>query len=743
MATGKTKNMGLNSWGTIETVKQTELNANFSAIDNELAARGINIRWKGADATGASGSYNALLAAVNDSATTAIFIPPGVYLIERSITIPAAKRLEFARGARLKPAKGITITVNGTIAASLYDWIFDITAGGIIAGTPKVGDIYPTWFGAVGDSTADDTAAFQAAMAICGKKHRIFIPVGKYRIRQTLTNNSRGMYGAANYLDEGQSGSLLLWDPIDRTTDLLPCIRIENAGVDANFENFAIIGQVSYNSRTLSTWVNKSLFDQDSYSMFAAGTAAIEVAGGAKPIFRSVSTKQVKVGLLLNSTDGHITSYDCTWNGLIGLYCMRNSEDYYFEGGGITGAFCCIMLGIKEHVGHYGGFNATMKRVHMGYSPYGIYQVIDSDTYNNGSGVVGGLSGTMESVRFEQIGEAAIRLLPKSVTNGFYMSGFGMSWSSIDPNSAEYYALPDTLKASLSKQSYGVYLGTIRNAQFDDIEGFVVKSNAPGALGTAYISMLEKGNVISGLQPESVKIINRNVMATLLYSTPYSVGESIHAKANNPVSHGNLIVNPEQLKNWNIVAGTGINLTMVTNLDTLPVPFSPEMKAYVDKAVAGVLKITPNGSSNPFVGIPFNPSPLSIDTKRYICFEYFILSPQARYRSRLEFGNFATLYDNTFEVAVNQWTRISCREQYAPNASAYSASFFDLSATQPTYLAAVMVSYDANGSYSPYNHAYSKPAIESGDAFILTDKATGARGRIELVNGKLQITMLQ
>ncbi|WP_336788252.1 glycosyl hydrolase family 28-related protein [Paenibacillus sp. MMO-177] len=740
MATGKTSNMGMNIWGTSETVKPSELNANFTALDNELGARGMDIRWKGADASSAAGSYNALLTAVNDTATTAIFVPPGVYLIEKSITIPPNKRLEFARGARLKPAKGVTITVNGTIAASLYDWIFDITAGGSIAGTPKVGDIYPAWFGAVGDGVADDTAAFQAAMDLCNKKFRIFIPVGKYRIRQTITNNSRGMYGVANYLDDGQSGSLLVWDPLDTKTDLLPCIRIENAGVDANFENFAIIGPVGYNSRNLSTWINKSLYDQDSYSMFAAGTAAIEVAGGAKPIFRSIGTKQVKVGLLLNSTDGHVTSYDCTWNGLIGLYCMKNSEDYYIEGGGITGAFCCIMIGIKEHVGHFGGFNATMKRVHMGYSPYGIYQVIDSDTYGNAS--VGGLSGTMESVRFEQIGEAAIRLLPKSITGGLYMSGFGMSWSSIDPTSSEYYALPDTLKDKSVKQSYGVFLGTVANAKFDNTEGVVIKSNAPGAAGTAVINVLDKDNILTGLQPAYIRILQRNVEAALLYSTPLAVGESIHAKANNPVSHGNLIVNPELLKNWNIVAGTGVSLSMITNLETLPVPFSSEMKMYTDKTVSGVLKITPNGSSNPFVGISFNPSPLSVDTNRYIGFEYFILSPQARYRSRLEFGNFATLYDNTFEVPVNQWTKITCREQYAPNTSAYSASFFDLSATQPTYLAAVMVSYDYNGAFSPYNHVYTKQAIETVDSIILTDKATGARGKVELVNGNLQITTL-
>ncbi|TCN00633.1 pectate lyase-like protein [Paenibacillus sp. BK033] len=734
MATGKTSNMGMNSWGTSETVKPSELNANFAALDNELGARGLDIRWKGADASGAAGSYNALLAAVNDTAATGIFVPPGVYLIEKSIAIPANKRLEFARGARLKPAKGITITVNGTIAASLYDWIFDISAGGVIAGTPKVGDIYPTWFGAAGDGVTDDTAAFQAAMALCNKKFRIFIPVGKYRIRQTITNNSRGMYGAATFLDDGQSGSLLLWDPIDTKTDLLPCIRIENAGIDANFEDFGIYGQVAYNTANLATWVNKSLYDQSQYTMFAAGTAAIEVAGGARPILRCVATRQVKVGLLLNSTDGHVTSYDCSWNGLIGMYCMRNSEDYFIQGGMVSGAFCGLMIGVKEHAGHYGGMAVTLQRVHMGYSPYGIYQVIDAASVPD---VVNGIYGTLESVRFEYVGEAAIKLLPASLSAGLSISGFGMSWSTLNSSATEF-ALPDALKARNTKQSFAVYFGTVANCDFKDIEGTVMLSGAPGQLGTAYIEYLGDDVILSGLQPDYCVIAERYIDTSLQYSTPLLVGQSIRAKANNPLGHGNLIQNPELLKSW---TATGAALSMVTNLATLPVPFSAEMKTYVDKSMTAVLKISPNGNS-PYVAIPFNPVPLSVDTNRYIAFEYFILSPQARCRSRLEFGSSMTLYDFTFDVTVNQWTKITCNEQYAPNANAYSASFFDLSPSAPTYIAAVMVSYDYNAAYSPYGHAYSKAAIESGDAFILTDKTTGARGRIELVNGKLQVTML-
>ncbi|MFF2481801.1 glycosyl hydrolase family 28-related protein [Paenibacillus sp. NPDC058071] len=739
MSTNKTKNMNMNSWGSKDTVLREELNANFDAIDKEFADRGGSILWRGGSGNGTAGNYNALLSAVNSDINT-IYFPKGTYLVEKNITIPVAKRLTFDRGARIKPAKGVTITVNGAVDAGVYDWVFDISAGGVIAGTPLTADIYPHWFGAKGDGVTDDSAAFQAAMLICNKKYRIFLPQGTYRIRQTIENQSRGMYGVGDYVDGGQLGSQIMWDPIDTKTDLLPCIRIEQAGLDAVFENFSVIGEILYNPRQLSTWVNKSLFDQDLYSMFSAGPAAFEVAGGAKPIFRCVRTNQVKVGLLMNSTDGHITAYDCTWSGLIGVYCLKNSEDYFFQGGAISGAFCCIMFGIAEHANHYGGFGATMKRVHLGYAPYGVYQVKDSNTYDNASGGVNGLYGSFQSVRFEQVGEAAIKLLPKSISNGLLMSGLGMSWSSIDPTANEYTALPDSLKSPGEKQQYAVVLGYVTTTVIEGFEGLAVKSSAPGAKGSAYIDYIEKNVIVSGLNPEFLTIKNKNIRTSLLYTSPLTVGESIRAKANSAVSHGNLLKNPETASSWSVTAGTGTSLSVVSDLSKLPVPFSAEMKAYIDQSVGAVLKITPNGSSSPYISLGFSSS--SIETNRFLSFEYFILSPVSRYRSRLDFGSHATLYDDTFEVTTNGWSKISCREQLAPNSIGISASFFDLSAAQPTYIAAVMVNYDFNGAYSPYNHAYSKKAIESGDAFILTDKTTGTRNKIEIVGGKLQITAL-
>ena len=152
------------------------------------------------------------------------------------------------------------------------------------------------WFGAVGDGRTDDTLAFQTAMAKCDKRYKLFIPAGDYRIRQTIENNSRGIFGVGTYIDGGQMGTRIIWDPIDTTTDLLPCIRIRNAGIKAVFEDFGVYGVSKYNSRELGKWINKDLFEQSLYNMFAAGPAAIEIAGSATPIFRNIATSGVKVG---------------------------------------------------------------------------------------------------------------------------------------------------------------------------------------------------------------------------------------------------------------------------------------------------------------------------------------------------------------------------------------------------------------------------------------------------------------
>ena len=99
----------------------------------------------------------------------------GTYKIGSALTLPANVRLVFERGATLKPDSGVTVVIRGALSAGRYQ-IFDISSGGTFdlhnsgaaAGQNQRpnyvdGSIYPEWWGALGDSTTDDTTALLAA----------------------------------------------------------------------------------------------------------------------------------------------------------------------------------------------------------------------------------------------------------------------------------------------------------------------------------------------------------------------------------------------------------------------------------------------------------------------------------------------------------------------------------------------------------------------------------------------------
>lgn len=611
------------------------------------------------------------------------------------------------------------------------------------------------WFGAAGDGTTDDTAAFQSAMALCDKRYKLFIPAGNYRIRQTIENNSRGIFGVAPNIDSGQMGTRITWDPLDRTTDLLPCIRIRNAGINAVFEDFSITGMTSYNSRNLSTWINKDLFDQSLYSMFTSGTVAIEIAGAAKPIFRNITTTGVKVGQLLNSTKGHVSSYDCSWSGLIGVYCRTNSGDYFYQGGGISGAFCGIMLGTTLTSGHRGGFGALLYRIQLGFSPYGIYQCIDSglDDYNSAASV-SGLSGIFINAQFEQCGEAAIKLLTKSTTSNLRMFGFGFSWSiaSYSENASNWvYALPDALKNLDEKQQYAAWFGTITSpVTFNDDLGKLKKSSAQGAIGSAYIDTLtgDKESDLSGLTIVDT-IIRRKVTPLYKSIDLQTRMEEREHRTLMPVSAPNLLRNPEVLSNWTVANGGNISLVTAAQV---PVPITNEMRQVIGNNPV-IIKVTPDGINSPSIKIQFNAQTLPYQgtVNRNLAMQYFILETEyegsSLYKSigRIVAQNGEYIFNDALTWRTKDWKHMRGRELSSKTGLLYEFSIGALPKQGEIYIAGVMVTWDHIGSYSPYPHSYIADTLEIGgvgNGIVLTDSATGVRYRLMVMNGNINIIPL-
>ncbi|KQN99055.1 right-handed parallel beta-helix repeat-containing protein [Paenibacillus sp. Leaf72] len=172
-----------------DTLNLSEMNNNFALIDSEFAQRGINLLWKGADPTGATDSSAALLNAIAENSDT-IFIPKGVYALHTNLTVPTAKRLVFDQNARFRPNRNITLTIDGIVTANAFDWIFDLTNSGKIAGSLKVDNIYPQWFGAKADNITNDYLAIQHAEDLASIGSATVIFSGTFAISASIVKKS-------------------------------------------------------------------------------------------------------------------------------------------------------------------------------------------------------------------------------------------------------------------------------------------------------------------------------------------------------------------------------------------------------------------------------------------------------------------------------------------------------------------------------------------------------------------------
>lgn len=94
---------------------------------------------------------------------SAIQLLSETYAVASNITISAP--VSFAPNAIIKPAAGVTVTLNGPVSAGLWK-IFDLSnSGSAIAGSFGGSEFFPEWWGAKGDGTTDDTAALTQAAA--------------------------------------------------------------------------------------------------------------------------------------------------------------------------------------------------------------------------------------------------------------------------------------------------------------------------------------------------------------------------------------------------------------------------------------------------------------------------------------------------------------------------------------------------------------------------------------------------
>lgn len=167
-------------------------------------------------------------------------IAPGAYRIAADLDLATA--LRFSPGARLVPDEGVTVTVNAPVEAGLHH-IFDLSSGGAVTGRIVAPELPVTWWGADGiGHNGDDTAAFQAALAVAALSpvggfatgRRVRIPAGTYNVGKIKCLD---MHGVQVFGD-----GILTWLYADQQTGAPePVFDVLGSG-GMHFSGFSVLG---------------------------------------------------------------------------------------------------------------------------------------------------------------------------------------------------------------------------------------------------------------------------------------------------------------------------------------------------------------------------------------------------------------------------------------------------------------------------------------------------------------------
>ncbi|WP_376872405.1 hypothetical protein [Albirhodobacter sp. R86504] len=597
------------------------------------------------------------------------------------------------------------------------------TAGGVLL--KVVGNDVPdaAFFTA---TNVDDTTGLQLHFDWCEvNKQRAILVQKDYWTTDTIVSRCRGIEGGTQYVDSGNPGTRIYMNPTVMV-DLKPVIQIA-AGMygGGQVNGVSAFGNQSYTMQDAETWCPNPA-NLPAYTAFAAGPVGFEIIGTNQPTFTNCSTKGVKAGRLDNSTNGHIYSINSNWNGwMAGIYCKKNSEDYFTLGGSVSGLFAGYMYGHGFHANHYGGVAVRMIATHMGFSAYGFYEVNDATLP---AGVNVSLSGYLD-VQFEYIGEAIICQTDSGALQGLEVAGFKMSWSIIHdwatPASGWATNLHPSIKAYDDQQRYAMRVGTLtRRIVFKN--GFSYTSalrRSPYCLASTSAQALIRvvmwdGGLISN---DSDFTAVGNDIFVYSYSDG-TVGPFLNNRGGQVVKRDNLVINRSGVRYPNLIKApfvasswTSINGGIITRYPMSDLAARPQLLRDEYDGDSGWYGygVSGTGSDRGMVSA----LPVSIPAYgRVAGFSFWYYGGPLRARLALSSG---TLYDTTY-IATTEWTKVVATGR-VPQSPVTSIQFF---ASADFYITLPTVFVDDVKPFSP-SHA---PMVTGSLATYANNTAAIAAG---------------
>lgn len=160
-----------------------DLAAVKSRFSADMNAGKQNVRHY-SDSAISDGSTDARAAILAADAVGPVLLPPGTYAVASNMTL--SNKITFDPGAKLKPASGITITLNGGYIAEDTQHVFDVSAGGSVVVAER-SYITPEHFGAIGDGVTNDFAALKASKIAANSSGAVWKSIGDGRTYLTGT----------------------------------------------------------------------------------------------------------------------------------------------------------------------------------------------------------------------------------------------------------------------------------------------------------------------------------------------------------------------------------------------------------------------------------------------------------------------------------------------------------------------------------------------------------------------------
>ena len=435
---------------------------------------------------------------------------------------------------------------------------------------------------------------------------------------------------------------------------------------------------------------------------------------------------------------------------MIGVYCLLNSEDYYFTGGGINGAWAGVMFGTTPFAGHNGGIAASFFRVHFGFSPYAFYQTSDSSTSVANAG---GADIHLYSCSLEQIGEAVIDELPSiNGVTAFFMDRTAFTWAT------SKFVLPSSIVAT--PQAYAFWFGnlSIFRSVLNDMPGFTEFKTSPvnvnGKIAFLNVDSTQYGESQLDAFMGSITIVtpSNNIDNRRYYSGRDYLKRPEKAIKSNVNPSPNLLLNPEIASNWTLNKITA-SIASLSSLRSGPLAGTKFSRQFYEElgqnpnAVVLTAKGSGWNAKLNFDAYPFNAG------SGYPSISFWVVCANRTIplRARLDAGDFIYVYDGVVTmVNKNVATKVfglGQRPADKSNGDNFYYSFETFlnaaSAEDTIYIFGLMSSMIDTTPYNPYPGA----SID-GPLYLTTQPVVakpplsgGASGGLEGPAGYIQINI--